>query len=223
MAVNLYRKHPELDHVAQVRFLAKPLEAVDQLLASSFPHTHLVDTVAQADGLLRRTAAAIDDAAHESPLPGPRRVTPDVLRHDVWFVVFSAARIRGKIRALVGDADGVRLAAAQSLLAGMRELDFIVRAERQLAGIAEPSDAALLPSLTAQAVLLNREAEAIGASLLKTTPIQRWFRRLATQRDVSRALRSLDVSIEHRLERRSLTRTLAHYRELRGALKRRMS
>ncbi len=226
MAVNLYRKHPELDHVAQVRSLTKPLQAVDRLMASTIVD-RLVEAAVRADGVLRRIAQAIDTAEYESPLPGtPNRaaVVATALRHDLWFVVFSAARLRGKVRALVGPADGARLAAAEALLSGIRELDFFVRAARQLAAIAQPDDAALLPSLAAEAVHLKREVSTlVGMRLLETGGLLRRFRRLATRPSVSSALRSLDVSIEARLEEWNLTRALARYRALRGAVKRRLS
>jgi hypothetical protein len=215
MAVNLYRKHPELDHVVQVSFLAARLEAADRVMASSITRTRFVDAVARADALLRRAAARIDAAAPA--------VAPD-LRDDVWFVVFSTARMRGKIRALMGGADGARLAATQAVLAGIRELDFVVRAERELGRIAQPTDAAVLPSLAAEAVSLKREVRAlVGAPLLETTALHWRLRRLATRGSVSGALRSVDVGIDHGLERRGLTRLLGLYRGLRGAVKRRLS
>ena len=132
--------------------------------------------------------------------------------------------MRGKIRALVGAADGARLAAAEALLAGFRELDFLVRAERQLTEISQPDDAALVPSLAADALRVQRELEAlVGGPLPHSSGLRRRIRRLATQRYVSSALRSLDVSIEHRLERWKLTRALSRYRQLRGAFKRGLS
>jgi GT2 family glycosyltransferase len=226
MAVNLFRKHPELDHLAQVAFLARPLQAVDRLIASSMV-VQLLDAAARADGLLRRTAAAIDSPAHEGALPGAPPVTPDVVpavRDDLWFVVFSSARLRGKIRALVGAADDARLAAAEALVAGIRELDYIVRAERQLAPIARPDDAALLPAMSAEGARLKREVQAlVGPPLPETSALHRQIRRLATRRSVSSAFRSIDVALELELMRWNSTRLLATYRQLRGAVKRRLS
>jgi GT2 family glycosyltransferase len=222
MAVNLYRKHPELDHLAQVAFLDRPLQAVDRLIASSMA-VRLLDATARADGLLRRTAAAIDSPAHEGARPGAPDVVPAV-RDDLWFIVFSSARLRGKIRALVGAADGVRLAAAEALVAGIRELDYIVRAERQLAAISRPDDAALLPSMSAEGARLKREVQAIVGPLLpETSALHQRLRRLATRRSVSRALRTIDVALELELTRWDSTRLLAVYRRIRGAVKRRLS
>jgi hypothetical protein len=218
MAVTVYRRHPELDHIAQVGFLARPLEALDRLMASAVVD-QLVDTAARADGLLRRTADAIDvdDSAG-------RRRSSAALRHEVWFVVFSAARLRGKIRALLGGADGARLTAAEALVAGFRELDFVARAGTQLADVALPEDAALLPSFIEQAGRVKRQVEALaGAPVQEMSGLHRGLRRLATQRYASGALRSLDVSIEFRLQRWNLTGALARYRKLRGAVKRRLS
>jgi GT2 family glycosyltransferase len=216
MAVSLYRKHPELDHLAQVAYLAGPLQALDRLLASSIA-SELVDVAARTDGLLRRVAAAIDTDAG-------RPEGPAALRHDVWFVVFSAARLRGKVRALVGAAGGVRLAAAEALVAGARELDFLARAGPRLAAIAPAGDAASISALTEQAGRVKRQAEAIaGVRMPETNGLQLGLRRLATRGFASGALRSIDVSIEHRLQRWNLTRALARYRIVRGAVKRRLS
>lgn len=217
MAVHLYRKHPELDHLVQVAFLTRPLQAVDRLMDSAVVE-RLVDTAAQADGLLRRTAASIDSDARAKRRPAA------ALRQDMWFVVFSAARLRGKVRALVGAADGARLAAAEALVAGLRELEFMDRAGTQIAGIAPPEVAPLLHQIAGQAAWVRREVEALGGvPVPRTTGVNRGLRRLATHRYASGALRSLDVLIELRLQRSNLARTLARYRALRGALKRRLS
>jgi GT2 family glycosyltransferase len=219
MAVRLYRKHPELDHVAQVGYLSGSLQALDRLMASAMVQ-ELIDTVARADGFLRRTGGAIDGAC-DSPR---RRQASTALRDDVWFVVFSVARMRGKIRALLGPADSSRLAAAEALVAGFRELDFVARAGPQLAHLASPVDAALLPSLIEQAARVKREIEAIaGPRPAGMSGLHRRLRRLATRSNASGALRTLDVSIELRLQRWNLTGALARYQNLRGAVKRRLS
>jgi GT2 family glycosyltransferase len=218
MAVALYCKHPELDHLAQVGPLVTTLQALDRLLFSPVAG-QLIETATRADQFLRRTAAAIDGAAGDTVGRPPQWTA---LREDVWFVVFSAARTRGKVRALLGTGDSTRNPVAAALAAGVRELDYVVRTERQLASIATSEDAALLRSIAVEAARLRQEYNGLAGTGLAARSNSR-LRRFVTRRPLSTVLRTVDVALESELTRWNSTKLLGIYRQLRGAVKRRLS
>jgi hypothetical protein len=141
MAVVFYRKHPELDEILDVRWIADWTDAVETLRGEPAAIMRVKALDAHTDGLLRAlegTLEAMGEPASPGVPRGPARGgQPDPLRaarHRLLALIFAVERTRGRVDEWYRDvADRETVAAAQALLGGLLKLEYVTAHSRELA------------------------------------------------------------------------------------------
>jgi hypothetical protein len=173
MAVVFYRKHPGIDDMLQVRWVADWADAVDRLAAQPALLDKLRTIDAHTDTFFTAMAASLEDllaleaSAGDGVMPAAmptERIRPTL--NGVLALIFDVQRTRGKVHEwYAGVNDPVKLDAAKALLGWVRKLDFLNAQPGELMNLPGPMSQVnrdVVASLRARASDLEQEL-GIGA------------------------------------------------------------
>jgi GT2 family glycosyltransferase/glycosyltransferase involved in cell wall biosynthesis len=226
MAVVFYRKHPEEDPQLQVRWIADLVEPSIALLQQPELLQHLDEFDRQTDGLLRALAASLEElTAIDRPLDALPDLTPGHLRialHNVLHIVFDVARTRGKVREWFANVDAAeRIAAAQTVAAVLRKIEFLRVHGSQLAAAAGgvPVDRQALADLSGRIATVQGMPRSAVEISTTTGGVRRRLRRLVASPFVVSTLLKTDRAIERRLQASAPAPWLERYRRARRRLR----
>jgi glycosyltransferase involved in cell wall biosynthesis len=218
MAVIFYRKHPQMDELLQVRWIADWVDAVDTLTSKPELDASLQVLDADTDALLRSLARTLEDIvrlqAHPGHLSSMPRLSVDSLTrslHAVLGIIFDVERTRGKVEEWYHTVEDRRtVEAARRLIGCMRKLEFFA---------AHPAEVQTLQSTIGW---LNQDV--VGGLRTRIADLERQLglprsggRSRRIDRTAMRVARKMDLLIQQQLGRSTW---LGQYQSVRGRLKR---
>lgn len=225
-AVVLYRKHPALDPLIEVRWIESTVEGVDELMR----RPDLLDKVRALDaeghafltGLARSLESVLDaaDSAGSGVTTGTGFERANDALDVLYAAVFDAARTRGKADEWFAGVESADTRdAARRLVGCIRTLDFLARHADGLSSV----DAAAVPAgrvqdLRASLQALERESQHPWVRAAAPRPrLHAMVPRTVRQR-LATPLRATDVAVQQRLHGRP--RLLSTYLRVRNGLRR---
>jgi GT2 family glycosyltransferase/glycosyltransferase involved in cell wall biosynthesis len=226
MAVVFYRKHPGLDPVLQVSWIAEWTDAVERLLAQPALLKQVAALDAQTDQLLRGLERSLEELLALEL--GPSADLRPAL-HRLLALLFDVERTRGKVEEWYATVeDPAKVDAARCLLGCMKKLAYLGAHAGQLAQLGPKMpglDPGLLGTLDAEAGNLERR---LGARLPERRPAPRGvragarglLRRVVLGGPAFRLLRSADLYLTGRVGDPDAPRWVTQYPRVRERIKR---
>jgi glycosyltransferase involved in cell wall biosynthesis len=239
MAVVFYRKHPKIDDMLQVRWIAEWVDAVDRLASQPALLERVKAIDRQTDSFLAAMAQSLEGVMKlDLPLTSAPPHAPQPLErmtstlHAVLGVIFDVERTRGKVHEWYAGVEAPdTIDAAKTLLGCMRKLDFLTANPSELARLrtsANPLAGEVAVDLRARVTELERE---LGIGRLRRPgpsdaaaggAVKSLLRRAVFRRSVASRLRAADFYLQEALKRRGGPQ-LAQYQRIRNGLRRLLS
>ncbi len=227
-AVVLYRKHPALDPLIEVRWVESLVEGVEELMRrpALMDKVRALDT--QGDALLTGLARslegilAVPDVARSGLTPATRSDKVMTALESLYAAIFDVARTRGKADEWFANVECAEQREAARRLAGcIRKLDFLAKHAVGVQTLPDaPATAGEIDGLRAGLHALERESQrpwARPAGPRPTGGLQGIVPRSVRQR-LAMPLRATDLAVQARLHRRP--RWLKTYLRVRNGLRR---
>jgi hypothetical protein len=227
-AVILYRKHPDLDALIDVRWIGSTIDGVEELMnrPALLEKVRAVD--AQGDlfltGLARslEDVLAVPDVAESGLTPTTRPEHLTAALDALYAAIFDLARTRGKVHEWFANVENTeKREAAKSLVGCIRKLDFLSQhADRITMPDDAPAQTGEIDELRTKLLALEGEAGTPWVRHTGERPAGRFLRivpRSVRQR-VAMPLRTADLAVQTRLHGRR--RWLTAYLHLRNGLRR---
>ena len=228
MAVAFYRKHPGLDDLLRVEWIADFVEPAKALVERPDVLRHLESFDRQTDTLLRSLAGALEELMALERRPGSSAsasLSADRLRaalNNVLRLVFDVERTRGKLQEWFSTVDDrVKVRTAQTLASVIRKIESLSGDHPvALQGLVAPFDSRAVAGLS------GRLAEIPGLSVRMTSHrsvparVRRRVRRLISVPAILSRLVAADRFIESRLQSVTRASWLTNYRRVRSRIRR---
>jgi glycosyltransferase involved in cell wall biosynthesis len=231
-AVILYRKHPGLDPLIDVRWIASTVDAVEELMNQPALLEKVKAVDEQGDLFLSGLARSLEDVlavpdvapSALAPAASPERLTAAL--DALYAAIFDLARVRGKVDEWFANvASSEKREAAKSLVGCIRKLEFLSNhADGMRTLDVEAGRGHRIDELRATLQGLQGEA---GRSWVRSTgerPAERPARRFVgmvpgkVRQRVAMPLRAADLALQTRLHGRR--RWLTLYLQIRNRLRR---
>jgi GT2 family glycosyltransferase/glycosyltransferase involved in cell wall biosynthesis len=226
-AVILYRKHPALDQLIEVRWIDALVECVEELMR----RPELLDKVRALDtqgdaflgGLARslEEILAVPDVAESGLTPTTRSERVITALDTLYAAIFDVARTRGKVDEWFANVESAeKREAARRLVGCIRKLDFLARQADSMRTVSAVAKAGQIDELRAGLEALERDAQHPWVRPTAVRAAGRFHRivpRTVRQR-LAMPLRATDLAVQARLHSRP--RWLRTYLQMRNRLRR---